>query len=85
MIFPIVTSRQQRLPVVELGGRQRTTAREPARRAVEKFYAKEKGLGKYRGCRAYRELLAKEQVDAVMVATRGMKSRPRWACPSGAG
>ena len=54
------------------GKEQRTAGREPARRAVEEFYAKEKGLGKYRGCRAYRdyrELLAKEKVDAVMVAT----------------
>jgi predicted dehydrogenase len=54
------------------GKEQRTAGREPARRAVEDFYAKEKGLGQYRGCRGYsdyRELLAKEKVDAVMVAT----------------
>jgi predicted dehydrogenase len=54
------------------GKEQRTAGREPARRAVEEYYAKEKGLGRYRACRGYhdyRELLAKEQVDAVMVAT----------------
>ncbi len=54
------------------GKEQRTAGREPARRAVEEFYAKEKGLGRYRGCRGYadyRELLAKEKVDAVMIAT----------------
>ena len=54
------------------GKEQRTAGREPARRAVEDYYAKEKGLGQYRACRTYcdyRELLAKEKVDAVMVAT----------------
>ena len=54
------------------GKEQRTAGREPARRAVEEFYAKTKGCGKYRGCRTYcdyRELLAKEKVDGVMVAT----------------
>ena len=46
--------------------------REPARRAVDEYYAKQKPSGKYQGCKAYadyRELLAKEDVDAVMVAT----------------
>lgn len=46
--------------------------REPARRLVEEHYAKARTSGTYRGCRAYsdyRELLAKEDVDAVMVAT----------------
>jgi len=46
--------------------------REPARRAVEEHYAKQQPSGTYRGCRAYadyRELLAKEDVDAVMIAT----------------
>ncbi|MGO8746946.1 MAG: Gfo/Idh/MocA family protein [Thermoguttaceae bacterium] len=54
------------------GKEQRTAGREPARRAVEEYYAQVKGLGKYRGCAAYndyRELLAKEKVDAVMIAT----------------
>lgn len=51
---------------------QRTGGREPARRAVDDFYAQQKPSGKYHGCRAYndfRELLAKEQIDAVMIAT----------------
>jgi predicted dehydrogenase len=54
------------------GKEQRTGGREPARRAVEEYYAKENRSGTYRGCKAYadfRELLAKEKIDAVMVAT----------------
>jgi predicted dehydrogenase len=54
------------------GKEQRLSGREPARRAIEDYYAQQKRSGTYRGCRAYndyRELLAKEQVDAVMVAT----------------
>lgn len=46
--------------------------REPARRLVEEHYGKERRAGTFRGCRAYadyRELLANEEVDAVMVAT----------------
>jgi predicted dehydrogenase len=53
-------------------GERRTAGREPARRAVDEFYAKGKRSGTYRGCNAYsdfRELLAKEKVDAVMIAT----------------
>ena len=54
------------------GKEERVGGREPARRAVEEYYAKQKRSGNYRGCRAYsdfRELLAKEDVDAVMIAT----------------
>lgn len=50
----------------KLGGR------EPARRLVDKHYANRKDSGRYKGCRAYadyRQLLATEDVDAVMVAT----------------
>lgn len=54
------------------GKEQRLGGREPARRAVDEHYAKQKASGKYQGCKTYidfRELLAKEDVDAVMVAT----------------
>lgn len=55
------------------GGKEgKTCGREPARRAVEEFYGKQQPSGKYAGCKAYadfRELLAKEDVDAVMIAT----------------
>jgi predicted dehydrogenase len=55
-----------------LGKDRRLGGREPARRAIDEYYAKEKRSGTYCGCKAYndfRELLAKEKVDAVMVAT----------------
>lgn len=54
------------------GKDRQTGGREPARRAVDAYYAKEQPSGQYRGCKAYadyRELLAKEDVDAVMIAT----------------
>ena len=54
------------------GKEQRVAGREPARRTVEEHYAQQKRSGTYRGCRAYgdfRELLAKEDIDAVMIAT----------------
>jgi predicted dehydrogenase len=54
------------------GKETRVAGREPARRVVEEYYAQQKRAGTYRGCRAYsdfRELLAKEDVDAVMIAT----------------
>jgi predicted dehydrogenase len=54
------------------GKEQRVAGREPARRTVEEHYAQKKRSGTYRGCRAYndfRELLAKEDIDAVMIAT----------------
>lgn len=56
----------------EQGKEQRLGGREPARRAIDEYYAKQAPTGTYQGCRAYsdyRELLAKEDVDAVMVAT----------------
>ena len=54
------------------GKERRSAGREPGRRLVEEAYAKEQRSGQYRGCKTYndyRELLAKEDVDAVMIAT----------------
>jgi predicted dehydrogenase len=46
--------------------------REPARRLVEGHYAADKKSGKYKGCDAYadfRELLARKDIDAVVICT----------------
>lgn len=46
--------------------------RDPARKIVEEFYAKKAGAGSYKGCAAhidFRELLAKKEIDAVLIAT----------------
>ena len=46
--------------------------REPARRRVEKHYAADRKSGKYKGCDAYndfRDLLARKDIDAVVVCT----------------
>jgi predicted dehydrogenase len=54
------------------GRELRSSGREPARRLVEAHYAQSQRSGKYRGCSGYsdfRELLIKEDVDAVMIAT----------------
>ena len=56
----------------EKGKASNIAGREPARRLVEQHYGKTRPSGTFRGCKAYadyRELLAKEDVDAVMVAT----------------
>ncbi len=45
--------------------------REPAQQEVEKFYSRERGTGKYRGCDAYndfRDVLERQDVDAVFLA-----------------
>ncbi|MCL5271105.1 MAG: Gfo/Idh/MocA family oxidoreductase [bacterium] len=55
-----------------LGREVRSCGREPARRLVDEYYANQQTSGKYRGCRAYadyRELLDKEDADAVLIAT----------------
>ena len=54
------------------GNDLRVAGREPVRRALEEYYAQQKETSKYAGVKSYadyREMLAKEDVDAVMVAT----------------
>ena len=54
------------------GRESQQCGREPARRLMDANYAKEQRSGMYRACKAYsdyRELLEKEDVDAVMIAT----------------
>ncbi len=54
------------------GKEEQKCGREPARRLMDQKYAQQQRSGQYRGCKAYadyRELLAKEDVDAVMIAT----------------
>ena len=44
----------------------------PAKRFVEEHYGKQKSSGKYKGCAAYtdfRELLARDDIDGVLIAT----------------
>ena len=46
--------------------------REPVQKQINAFYAKKTGAGQYRGCDAYvdfREVLARPDVDAVMIVT----------------
>lgn len=49
-----------------------TTRRENAKRIVTEHYAKKTDAGEYKGCEAYgdfRELLARKDIDAVVIAT----------------
>jgi predicted dehydrogenase len=46
--------------------------RQPAKQLVEEHYGKQTGIGRYKGCDTYndfREVLARDDIDAVMVAT----------------
>lgn len=46
--------------------------RDPAKKAVESFYAEKNSSGQYKGCDAYndfREVLARTDIDALMLAT----------------
>ncbi len=56
----------------EQGNETKVSGRESASRFVDEYYAEQMGQGQYRACNAYndyRELLEKEDADAVMVAT----------------
>jgi len=49
-----------------------TTRREQAKKTVEEFYARQGNQSAYKGCAAYvdfRELLARRDIDAVVIAT----------------
>jgi predicted dehydrogenase len=49
----------------------KVAGREPARRFINDYYAKKSGAGSYKGCDAltdFRELLARKDIDAVMIA-----------------
>ena len=49
-----------------------TTRREHAKKTVEDYYAKQTDKGTFKGCAAYkdfRELLARKDIDAVVIAT----------------
>ena len=49
-----------------------TAGREPARELVERYYGQNRASGSYKGCDSYgdfRQLLAREDIDAVIVTT----------------
>jgi predicted dehydrogenase len=52
--------------------KSRDYGRTPGKQAVEKIYAKRAESGSWKGCEAYvdfRELIARDDIDAVMIAT----------------
>ncbi len=58
--------------LVRDGKRSRDYGRAPGKAAVEAIYSKRSESGNWKGCKAYedfRELLSREDIDAVMVAT----------------
>jgi len=53
-------------------GRGQAFGREPGQKLIESHYAADKASGKYKGCAVfsdYRELIARDDLDAVIVAT----------------
>ena len=62
--------------------------REPAKQEVERHYAEKRGRGQYKGCHAYndfRELLARADIDAVMIATPDHWHEPMTIAAAAAG
>jgi len=54
------------------GNRGKDLGREPARTTVDEYYAGRSGTGQFRGCAGYndfRDLVAREDIDAVVVTT----------------
>ncbi|MHC4569874.1 MAG: hypothetical protein ACYTE3_29465, partial [Planctomycetota bacterium] len=52
------------------GNKGKDLGREPARQTVEQYYATRSRSGRFRGCRGYgdfRELVARTDIDAVVV------------------
>jgi predicted dehydrogenase len=62
--------------------------REPAKELVEQHYAKQKGTSRYRGCDTYndfRDVLARKDIDAVMIVTPDHWHEPMTIAAAAAG